>query len=126
MRFHLVLRTAGDFDAWLKEHEKAPVVATARQKSGEVLFNQCIACHAISGTMSAEIPGEKIGPNLSNFGARAYLGAGVRPNTPKHLAAWLRDPTMIKPGSLMPNLGLSEDDIDNLMAYLQQSTAKKY
>jgi cytochrome c1 len=32
---------------------------------------------------------------------------------------WLRDPPGVKPGSKMPNLGLSGTEITNLVAYLQ-------
>ena len=35
------------------------------------------------------------------------------------LRAWLHDPPGVKPGSKMPNLGLSSAEITNLIAYLQ-------
>jgi cytochrome c oxidase subunit 2 len=34
------------------------------------------------------------------------------------LTRWLRDPTVVKPGSLMPKIELSEAEIDALVAYL--------
>ena len=35
-----------------------------------------------------------------------------------NLRKWLRDPPKAKPGSVMPNLHLSEDEITSLIAYL--------
>ena len=35
-----------------------------------------------------------------------------------NLRKWLRDPPKAKPGSVMPNLKLSEDEITSLIAYL--------
>ena len=34
------------------------------------------------------------------------------------LATWLADPPTVKPGSFMPNLGLTAEEIDALVAYL--------
>ena len=47
-----------------------------------------------------------------------FAGSIFRTNT-ENLAAWLRDPPGEKPGALMPNLNLSEDEIRNLVAYLE-------
>ena len=38
---------------------------------------------------------------------------------PKNLAIWLHDPNTFKPGSNMPNLQLSQDDVRYLVAYLE-------
>jgi cytochrome c oxidase subunit 2 len=126
MRFNVILRTKDQFAKWVKTYNEPPVVETAQQRHGEQLFNQCIACHTISGTPSANIPGDKTGPDLSNFGNRGFLAGGSRRNTEKNLYDWLKDPPGLKPGALMPNLGLSDDDIAALTTYLRQSTAKKF
>lgn len=125
MRFSAVLHTQEEFDSWAKTHDQAPKVETAQQQRGEQVFAQCVACHTISGTPSADIQMDKIGPDLSNFGSRAHLGAGTRRNTPENLALWLDNPPALKPGSLMPDLGLSPEDIAAVSAYLRQSTAKR-
>jgi cytochrome c2 len=39
--------------------------------------------------------------------------------TPDNLRMWLHDPPKVKPGSKMPNLGLSSAEITKLVAYLQ-------
>lgn len=36
-----------------------------------------------------------------------------------NLRRWLKDPPAVKPGSRMPNLKLSDQDITDLVAYLQ-------
>ena len=51
-----------------------------------------------------------IGPNLTHFGSRATIGAGSFPNTPAYLALWLKNARLMKPGVLMPTLGMNEYD----------------
>lgn len=126
MRHVGVVHTKEGFDRWVKAHNTPPKVETASQREGEQVFARCVACHAIEGTPSASIPGDKIGPNLSTFGSRSHLGAGTRRNTEENLAAWIRNPAEIKPGSLMPALGLTEPEIAAVSAYLRQSTYKTY
>jgi len=38
---------------------------------------------------------------------------------PENLRLWLINPPKEKPGSIMPNLGLSSDEITALVAFLQ-------
>jgi cytochrome c oxidase subunit 2 len=40
------------------------------------------------------------------------------PYNPENLREWLRDPAGIKPGARMPDLNLSEAELDALVAYL--------
>jgi cytochrome c oxidase subunit 2 len=47
------------------------------------------------------------------------LAGGAAQNTPENLALWLHDPNIFKPGSNMPNLKLSKDDMRELVAYLE-------
>lgn len=124
MRFETIIRSTEKFQAFLASHNTPPRVATQREERGAEVFNQCIACHTIAGTLSAEIPTEKTGPDLSNFGSRRTLAAGTRKNTMDNLRAWLKDPLYFKPGSLMPKLELTDQQIDDVAAYIQFSTAK--
>jgi cytochrome c2 len=39
--------------------------------------------------------------------------------TPANLRRWLEDPPGMKPGVLMPKLGLSSDQIESLLAFLE-------
>jgi cytochrome c oxidase subunit 2 len=83
------------------------------------LAGGCIGCHAMVGTPTAGVLTLQ-GPNLSHFGSRRRIAAGMLPNTPENLAAWLRDPQAIKEGSLMKlPRQLTEDEISTLVAYLR-------
>ena len=59
-----------------------------------------------------------VGPNLSHVGSRRYIAAGVLANTPDNLARWIQNPPAVKPGALMPVLGLTPDEARALAAYL--------
>jgi len=74
----------------------------------------CAACHRIPG---AQWPVGRVGPPLDGFGRRTYI-AGVLPNSPEALARWLRDPPSVKPGTAMPNVGLTEAQASDVAAYL--------
>lgn len=126
MRFNAVVHTRSEFDAWAKTANTPPTVETASQRAGEEIFVRCQACHTIAGTPSEQIPGNKIGPNLTNFGSRKYLAAGTRLNNPENFAAWVNNPASIKPESLMPPQGLTDEEMAHVAAYLRQATTKSY
>jgi cytochrome c oxidase subunit 2 len=102
-----------DFDAWMaREAEPAQVAAPAGR---QIFENQtCAGCHTIRGTAAAG----KVGPDLTHFGRRDTLGAGVRPRTDENLERWITDPQSIKPGVAMPPTTLSADQLNALVAYL--------
>jgi cytochrome c len=74
----------------------------------------CNACHVIPG-----IPGAngQVGPSLEGIGGRVYL-AGQLPNTPENLMKWVEDPQGIRPGTAMPDMGVTEEDARDITAYL--------
>ncbi len=125
MRFQVVVDEPGAFDAWVAGQGTPPPPAdslTELQRRGLEAFtrvrdpasNSCIACHAIDGVSFGVL-----GPNLSHVGSRGTIAGGILPNTTDGLRRWLADPLVEKPGSLMPNVGLSDDELDALVAYLQ-------
>ena len=75
---------------------------------------QCGSCHLVP-----DVAGSRgtAGPNLEAFGRRSYI-AGRFPNAPDALAQWLVDPPAMKPGTMMPNLGVSPEDARHMAAYL--------
>jgi cytochrome c oxidase subunit 2 len=93
------------------------VPTDAIAQAGEQLFVQrgSVGCHAIAGNAAQA----EVGPKLTHFGSRQTLAAGILDKAPDNLARWLKNPQAVKPGSLMPNLGLPDDDITALVAYLQ-------
>lgn len=79
----------------------------------------CIGCHAMVGTPTAGLTGLQ-GPNLSHVGSRLRLAAGILENTDENMARWLREPQVVKEGSLMKlPRPLTEDEITALVAYLR-------
>lgn len=75
---------------------------------------QCASCHVIPGAAGAS---SRAGPALAGFGKRSYI-AGRIPNTPDGLIAWLIDPPARKPGTMMPDLGVSETEARHMAAFL--------
>jgi cytochrome c oxidase subunit 2 len=82
---------------------------TGNAHRGRQIFSSktCIGCHAIAGNPTAV---GTIGPNLTHFGSRSTLAAGLYPNTPAYLALWIKNARAMKPGVLMPSLGIDEYD----------------
>jgi cytochrome c2 len=75
---------------------------------------QCGACHAIPGVAGAF---GNAGPPLEYFGRRSYIAGGI-PNLPDQLVRWLENPPAMKPGTAMPDLGISQEDARHMAAYL--------
>jgi cytochrome c oxidase subunit 2 len=91
-------------------------VAEAQVHAGRDVFfaTSCVNCHTISGTTAQG----KFGPDLTHLMSRDTLAAGTAPNTPATLRAWVRDPQTLKAGALMPNMQLSDTELDQIVAYL--------
>ena len=131
MRFRVVVDTPEDYETWLESFQSIPklsptTAATAQTPEqflqvqdidlnselvtqGEALFKTkgCAACHAVQGYAGGAV--DK--PNLTNFGLRHSLAAGVldmphddAEKRRENLKRWLRDPQDVKPGNYMPTL----------------------
>lgn len=83
---------------------------------GHVLVGRfaCGSCHAIPGVEHAT---GMVGPDLAGLGERSTI-AGVLPNTPANLVAWLQSPQSITAGNAMPDEGLTRTQAANIAAYL--------
>ncbi len=75
----------------------------------------CGSCHQIPGVARAN---GLVGPPLDHFGRRAYI-AGALPNTPDNLVRWITNPQGVEPGTAMPDLGVSQADAQDMVAYLE-------
>jgi cytochrome c oxidase subunit 2 len=118
MSMYVIAEPAAAFRAWLAAQARpaAAPAGTQAQRGAQVFANdQCASCHAIRGTSAAGT----IGPDLTHVASRETLAALTIPNTPAELRAWIRDPQHIKPGNLMPALGLGDADLAAVVAYLQ-------
>jgi cytochrome c1 len=76
----------------------------------------CGACHQIPGVEGAD---GLVGPPLTNIGSRVYI-AGVLPNTPDNLAAWIQNPQSYVPGNAMPDMGVKPDEARTIADYLSR------
>ena len=79
----------------------------------------CGTCHRIPG-----IPGATgaTGPALVALDRQAYV-AGVVPNEPDRLIAFIMNPQAIDPRSAMPNLGIGDEEARHIAAYLYAAGA---
>ncbi len=117
MRMIAVVQSKDDFDKWVAEQKAPPAQpAGGEAADGRTIFSRsaCIGCHTIQGVSQG-----KIGPDLTHVASRTLIASGILKNTPDDMARWLHDPTAQKPGSLMPNLHLSDNDVNALVAYLE-------
>ncbi|HVE90685.1 MAG TPA: cytochrome c oxidase subunit II [Actinomycetota bacterium] len=117
MRLTVIAHSQQDFDRWLADQKRpAAQPSGGRAASGLQAFREkgCASCHAIGGV--SEGLG---GPNLTHLASRETFAGGTFRRTDENLEQWLRNPPGMKPGSKMPNLNLSQDEIDGLVAYLQ-------
>ncbi|MBI5811543.1 MAG: cytochrome c oxidase subunit II [Meiothermus silvanus] len=119
MRFRVIVVSQAEFDRFVQGAKafQATTPADPVAAKGQQLFNaQCTACHAINNTQYRS----KIGPDLTFFGNRLTLGAGIWNNTPERLEAWIKNSPGMKPGSLMPPFPqLSAEDARSIAAYLE-------
>jgi cytochrome c1 len=80
-----------------------------------IVEHSCGKCHTIPGIHNAN---GVVGPPLT-FIARRSMIAGNFPNTPENLIHWVMDPKSMKPKTDMPNLGLTEPQARDVVAYLE-------
>ncbi len=71
-------------------------------------------CHAIAGTVA----NGRYGPDLTHLMSRDTIAAGAALNTPANLKAWIKDPTVFKPGTLMPAMHLTDLQNAQITAYM--------
>jgi cytochrome c oxidase subunit 2 len=105
-----------DFKNWVNA-QKLPAKQDDSVSAGHKVFETtaCINCHAVAGTAATG----RFGPDLTHMMSRRTIAAGAAENTPENLGMWIQDPDMIKPGSLMPAMKLSDADLDALVRYLE-------
>jgi cytochrome c oxidase subunit 2 len=116
MRFEVIAEPPEKFAQWVAHQSKPAVAAnTGNGARGHEIFREltCVNCHAIQGVAEKSTAG----PDLTHIASRRFLGAGVIPNTPDNLRRWLVNPQSVKPGVLMPNFQLSQEQLDHLVAY---------
>jgi cytochrome c2 len=94
-----------------------PEQRAGSQRSAPELMAQygCPTCHVVP-----HVPGAvgKVGPSLDSLSQRSYL-AGSLPNTPQNLVQWIMHPQHFRPGTAMPEMGVSEQDAQTIARFLE-------
>jgi cytochrome c oxidase subunit 2 len=104
-----------EFARWVAAQQTPAADVPGVRTGRDVLTSvACINCHTVRGTPANGV----FGPDLTHLMSRATLGAGVAPNTPENLRAWVSNPASLKSGALMPAMKLSDDQLNQLVAYL--------
>jgi cytochrome c oxidase subunit 2 len=106
------------FERWLAANRApAPAPVTPEQQRGKDIVERgpCAMCHNITGTSA----GGRTAPDLTHLASRSTLAAGSIPNVHGYLAGWIADPQAIKPGNRMPPSGLSSEELQAVLAYLE-------
>lgn len=125
MNFDVLVLSADQFEEWLERESQPANEPTGALAIGgkRAFFRQgCSACHTVRGT---EADG-KVGPDLTHFGSRISIGAGVLRNTQENLMRWIAETHLVKPGVQMPPFPSLRDaateasSVAALAAYLEQ------
>jgi cytochrome c oxidase subunit 2 len=118
MNLLVIAQPADEFAAWLAQQQapaRSPTTPTAARGQEVFLRSGCGSCHAVSGVAA----GSADAPDLTHFGSRRTLAAGTLTNSRDALARWLRDPDDVKEGTPMAPTALSDQELDELLAYLE-------
>jgi len=118
MRILVVADEPAQFEEWQRAQlQPAPAATTDVTAKGLAVFqtSTCINCHAIRGVAGADL---RVAPDLTHVGSRKQLASGMIDNTPANMRLWLKSPQHVKPGALMPDFTLTDEQLDQLSAYL--------
>jgi cytochrome c oxidase subunit 2 len=115
MAFTVVVMEKEPFREWM---ERQTNLLRPRETEGARLFARhgCAACHTIRGTQARG----RIGPDLTDIGARQTIAAGTLANTAENIARFIRAPHAVKPGVKMPAFPMiPQAELTALAAYLK-------
>jgi cytochrome c oxidase subunit II len=124
MGLMVIAESKSDFDKWIRAQEQpaaAPTDQTALQGQQVFMSAGCVFCHTVRGLEDKEIDrsGVDLGPDLTHLSSRLTIAGASLTNNKGNLAGWVVDAQHVKPGSLMPNIYINSEDLQNLLAYLE-------
>ena len=119
MLLRVYVQSRQEFGRWVKAQQQTglPLESFSHDASeGRKVFERtaCIDCHSIAGT----IADGRFGPELRHLMSRETIAAGIAPNTAQNLRSWIQNPNALKPGARMPAMGLSDQELDEVTAYM--------
>src|ERR1700693_2742315 len=118
MRILVVAEEPSKFEEWQRAQLEPGQAATSDTTAkGLALFQTStgINCQAPRGVAGADL---RVAPDLTHVGSRRQLASGIIDNTPANMRLWLKSPQHVKPGALMPDFTLTDEQLDQLSAYL--------
>ena len=98
----------------LRSENAAPSKNLERGRNALAQYG-CRSCHVIPGVSGSQV---QVGPALEGLNGHSYI-AGYLPNTNENLVRWIRAPKAIKPDSAMPDLEVTQQDAEDMAAYLR-------
>ena len=116
MLLRVYVQSQTEFDQWIRQQSQ-PAQSSDAATDGKRIFEAtaCVNCHAVAGTPAQG----RFGPDLTHLMSRDTIAAGIAENNHESLRLWIKDPSRLKPGSLMPAMGLNEHDLNAVTAYLE-------
>lgn len=133
MRARVLAMEPSDFEAWVVDQQKPaelPVEGMPEYDGYQVFTSKgCVQCHTVrfdDDSASNIVPREAFnGPDLTHFASRTVFAGASLPEEGETFDAalkkWLADPPEVKPGSFMPNLALTSQEIDDLIVWLESN-----
>lgn len=129
MRARVQALEPAEYEAWLAAQQAnaaAPEEGTPEDDGYQVFLEKgCTQCHTVRFEEEVVGPTERAsfnGPELTHFASRNVFAGAILPGEGQTadaaLKEWLADPPTIKPGSFMPDLALTEAEIDALIVWL--------
>lgn len=122
MRAQVRAVTEDQFKTWLTaqaEPAAQPDEGTPAAAGLEIfLSRQCTQCHNLNPFNLIDQTAFN-GPDLTHFMDRGVIAGAYKEYSVENLQTWLANPPKEKPGSYMPNLALTQQEIDDLTAFLE-------
>ena len=135
MRMQTVAMDPADFQLWVDQQMQPAVepIDAAALRGREIFEGQCARCHVVNGINDGDGADlvSNAAPNLTHIMSRTTFAGGIfdlyeadGSLNRTQLEAWLRNAPAEKPAYAegrrgMPAMGLSEGQIDDVVAYLQ-------
>ncbi|HET7701340.1 MAG TPA: cytochrome c oxidase subunit II [Candidatus Limnocylindria bacterium] len=118
MLITLVVHTPDEYASWATSAvaEANRLNDPATQKGRETFLSlPCAGCHTVKGTTASG----KVGPELTNVASKKSIAGGaVTPVNEDTLSRWIKNPQALKPSTTMPNLGLSDEQVHDIVQWL--------
>jgi cytochrome c oxidase subunit 2 len=119
MGFVVIAEPPDQFERWIQaQRQTANQPQQDLEQRGLKLVQEsaCVMCHTVRGTTA----GARMAPDLTHLMSRSTLAAGTLPINHDTLMRWVSNPQSIKPGTRMPSLSFDPQDLNAIVAYLEQ------